>query len=1009
MLKKIRIFYAGALLAAAPFCGAEFNIEKDLTTNLIPVELLRSEKNFGRELYHVCDGMPGILTLEIKINPAEAKKLEIIMFVPEGFSVIGAAPLQPVNGDYCSALCSKEYSGTDLLEKNEAFRASRPPERMSVEAVTRDALNYKRCTILADDCFIKQPSYRWRMNAAECVYIKSDSVSGIDTGKVYWRLRVNDSILSDEKQFEIRRLPRMEAPARPLERFQLMQYSLKSQLSPFPEVRDAYLSFYKSVHARPSTSWDAHLDNWAKAQPQSVKNDVTKIFDVSVWTCAGNGAGDAAFHHFYMPLLKKNPSLKVEWLVREDGKTLHSDGKPLAVCPDYLASKRSDDVFWNRILPEFINYTCAGSPPPTMFVWDYEPIPSKACFCENCRKEFKEFVGEKNIPSAEQIKTVFKKQWFDYQVQLHNKILAKFSAVIRARFPTLPFWVCSDPLHTDAPGGLSWCSLDPRETDKYADGHLPMPYYSGAQCFDDMALNVREMKRPVWEIIAPTCYAELFSVRYSPGKTFQNIIAAAATGNIGVGLYDGDDYDGLYFSRINDALRLLSKTENYYFGEKNDSLVKVAAEPFFSKTVKDGGQTISLGYPDQSKLRRTVFRRNGSFLLNLFNYDEANDCVVSVSAPSGAPRDCSVIALDSDSVLTDDNGGPLPPESLKNGFLFSVKSGGAALLEFRAGGADTGKPAKKIPQKTFREKFELMKAAFANNALPEETHSGKAAVSYGDIDKNTRPELRLDIDGSKVYVDFMGKGEIIGWRKEGAALSDLFNYYGSRGFCDQLYVYQNLSGPPSRDSFTFNVKNSRVNENGLPELTLTYKIPPQEDASTLRDPLEGLVIEKTVRLEEGGARLGLIWRFKNENPAGSKMPLALKLKTMPRFGGQFLSGDKKTIESVTQISFKTKDGARVIKSGAGSDNLFLADSGENTGFLKGKVTPVKWDISPVVVTAGNGGNNESFELIPDPDNTAGCYVYWKDGACYTVELLSKEVVLDKGGEFFYKYSIKRNN
>lgn len=989
MSNPFKKFCCSVLFVFPLICHAEFDIGKNLNASLTPVDFLRNEKNYGKDVYHVCEGMPGILTLGIKItdNISSVKKLEIILQVPEGFSIIGAAPSLPT--------------------KKENGFVCRPPEPMSAENITRGDVKYRQYTILASDCFIKPPTYGWRWNASEYIYIKAEPDSKADCGKVYWRFRVNDSLLAVERQFEIKRLPRMEAPLKPLRRFQFMQFSLTSQISPFPEVRDAYLSFYKSVHARPVTMWDYSSDNWVKAYPPSARNEITKIFDTFVFVIVGNGSGDVSFHHFYMPQLQKDSSLKIDWLIREDGKPFHNEGKPLAICPNYLVSDRSDDVFWNKLLPEFIDYLATGSPQPRMLVWDYEPIPKTACLCETCRRGLMEFMKGRDVPSPEQIKTVCKKQWFDYQVKLHNMIVVKFAAMAKAHFPLLTFWICSDPLHADVSKD-AWCSLDPRESDKYADGHLPMPYYSGTNCFDDMALNAREMKNPVWEIIAPTCYMELFTVRYTPEKTLQNIISSAATGNIGIGLYEGDNYDGLYFSKINEAFQLLAKAENYYFGERNDALIKVAVEPLFSKTVTDDGQKININYPDQSKLRYTVFKRDDSMLLNIFNYDEANDCVVRISIPGETSNSYSVYDLRTGELFVDSNGNSFSGEQLKQGFLYSVPENGVSLLEFKAE-SERRPQTKTMAQNIFLEKFESVRASYANCSFPGEVSSGKAAISYGDIDKNTRPELRLDLNGSKVYVDFMGGGEIIGWKKASDSLSDLFNHYGQHGFCDKLFLYQNLASPAACSSFKFNVRQAVINERNFPELVLAHKIPPVENAATLNDPMEGLAIEKTVRIEDDGKTLSLTWRFKNENPNGNKIPMALRLKMLPKYGGKYVAGDRKTIESVTQISFKTKDGYKIIKSGSDVENVFVLEGCENMNFLKDNVSPMKWVYSPIVITTGNGKGGESFEVCPDQDNTAGCYVYWNEGSCYTVELLSKEVLLSKDEMFSFSYSIKRNN
>lgn len=966
------------------FTADAFNPKKDIEVSLLPVENFESSKIFGQPLYHVCAGLPGILTMNIKGKMENINKLEIIMEMPQGFSIIGATPIHP----------TREEGQFKCYE----------PEKMSVKTIERNNTNYKRYVFEVSEKIVNPQSWRWKNRAGEYIYLKTIPEDKILSGTVYWRLRVNGKTDTLEKSFKIKKLPKLKTPEKQLDRFGVFQFQLKSQLAPFEEVRKPYLEMYKAIHKHPLTIWPGFNDsgNWALIKPESARKKIEGVFNVCTFFFSGAGSG--TFHHWYMPKLKEDPSLAMEWLIGKDGKPFHSDGKPVRICPSYLAGKESQKIYWEKLLPEYINHFSADSPPAQMIVWDYEPMPKETCYCEKCRKAFMHYLKTEKVPTVEQINTTLYSKWFNFQVQLHAKIVKNCSKSIKKFFPATPFWICSDPLHTGRTK-LTWCSLDPGNSDALVDGHMPMPYYSGIRCFDDIKLNVKEMIRPLYPIIAPTCNMKMFAIRYNPDKTLQNLLAAPANGCVGIGLYNGDDYDGLYLTKIMNGLRMLAKTEKYFFAEKDDNLITVKTVRIYEQKAKDEGREITIAFPDKNVLRYTVFQKGGKMLLNLFNYDTQNELIVNICIPS-SKLNFNIYDVESGKRLIPDSGESFSPEQLKKGLLCSVPKSGVRMLTFIPENKQQPKATGEISQKEFRQTLKEIKEAFADMSFPKEQKSGKVVVGYGDIDKNQQPELRLESDGQKAYIDLLNGARVIGW-KGASWLSDSFNYGIHSGFCDQLFLYSDYSCPLTRENFDFKIVSAEIIDE-KPQAIFRYKIPPKENASMAKDPQEGLLIEKMICLEDRGKKLSFTWKFRNENPAKTEMSLAVRLKMMPCVGADIAHKEKKSLPDITEIELQTPSGSEIVKTGAPSNSLFLAQEHRKLPFLKGEAKSCIWKLSPVRITAvGQAGKKETLLLNPDSKNTAGCYIYWNNSYGYTTELLSSEFILKPGEEKTFHYSLSK--
>ena len=955
------------------------NAEKDISIKIIPVKDFGDSRIFGEEIYHVCDGIPGIIGFSIKDIKPPVSTIELAVDVPEGFEIIGATPNRPTR-----------------IEKDVMYFL---PEKMQTEKITREgpskqSVNYSRYTITLSDKIVRPPDWGWAHNAYEYVYIKNTSGHPAKNGTVYWRVAVDNKSAFEERSFTLKTLPYPDFAARPLKRFGFRQYDLFSQIAPFPEVRDAYLKYFKMIHERPATSCQVipthNVNDWVHAYPDSILAEIKKVFDIyGVFYIEGVGFSN------YLRTLDKANRENLKPLIQRDGRTFHADGKPFRLCDGFLVEKESNALYWEKLFPGYLKYLMNGIPEPDVIDFDFEPRQETWCYCEQCRDNFKTFARLAQMPSIQEVDNKYKDQWFNFQVQLNGRLLKKCAEYTRKYYPKSKFYLCSDPLHA---GGqlLGWCSLDSRTSDQWVDAHTMMPYYSGKACFDDIALNKKSLKKPVYPILAPTCYDPMFMVRYTPRKMLQNIMAVAANGCTELALYNGDDYDGLYLRNITQALEMIARTENYYFAERNDELVKVKVIPFFEKTVNDENTRTAVSFPAQDDIRYTVFKDGGRLLLSVFNYGE-KEIFVNIKAP-GLTGNCTVVDVQSGKALGGSGRQKLSAAEIRDGFICPVETDGVRLLEFipSAGAAVT---AEALSQSVFIKEFERVKSGYSLT-LPEAKSTGDAEIGYGDINKDKIIDLKLKLKDRKMYVCAEKGGVITGW-KGPAWYSDAFNYgIQANGFADQIFVYNNLQSPPAKKDFNFKYVSAVITGTGA-EAVLRHVIPPPENASMEKDILEGLTLTKKIELTDNGNTVNIQWTFENANPRKETMPLAFRIKMHPCIGGKTADETKKYLTEITGVTINSTPEKTIIRKG-GEGNYVFVNKGHSLNFLDKEAKRSSWDGTPVVISAGT----EIMTVTVDSQLTAGCYIYWSDSYGCTVELLTDEFTLPCGDKKSYSYQLK---
>ncbi len=224
-------------------------------------------------------------------------------------------------------------------------------------------------------------------------------------------------------------------------------------------------------------------------------------------------------------------------------------------------------------------------------------------------------------------------RWFRYMINLHQEHLEKVIRIFRKEMPEAEFWICTDNLHAHGAELAYWNAVDSKLADKVVDGHLPMPYYSGARFFDDVKYNRSKLKKPYIPLNDPAENMERFFINYTPDKIRQNILASAALGCIGFAFWPDCTMSGLYFQRIRDAWNEIALAEEFYHrGTRCDSQVQLR----FKNTVqmefpygREGEEKRKVAFPDYSPVMRyTLHEHNGEYLLTVFNYHDAEPLFV---------------------------------------------------------------------------------------------------------------------------------------------------------------------------------------------------------------------------------------------------------------------------------------------------------------------------------------------------------------------------------------------
>ena len=978
---QAKIMLKNLVITAAVFCCA-FNIYADngdaksgaalISGEVFPVDLQKG-------IYHINENFPGILIFRFNAVSAQLKNPRIVLDMPDGYSCLGAYPYFPNS------------------PSNWTWQA----EKMTTEAVTREQKPYTRYIIYLNNYMVQElkpnvaPDQIDPLNIPynphhERVYIKTSSKTAAEGKKeAFWKL-ATDGWEGQETKFKLVLLPELILATPKVNKFGVMVSSLKSLTVPDDNIRGAYLNYWKSITDKPYIM----LNNWPYLNADQVKIAIDNFRVIRMLASNLGGTPMLNAKEWYA---KKgvNPPL----MILNSGKIANDNVFTMQLCPGFLAK---DSSYWNDFVAPEIKREAAmfktSNPEDTYkygIMYDIEPGAKHICYCDNCRSDFKVFAKLDKVPSTVEIEKQYSAEWFNFRVRQSADIVAQFCKCVKKNF-TVPAIVCTDPLHVS--GLQQWCGLDISLSDKDADLLMPMPYYCGLDYFKDVELNVKKLKTPNFPLNDPS--EDAFFDRYTPDKVKQNIVASAALGCVGFGLYPSDVLDGKYLTQIKSAFAIVAQAEDYYFAKRNDGIASVKTEKYFEKNVKDEKRSISVELPVfNDTLQWLAHQKGDNVLVTLFNYNADYDAIVTMSIPGIANGNYKVRELDADSLLCYDDNKPLGNEEIKNGFLVKIPRDAVKVIEISKAAMTC--QGGNILQKEVSAELANLKQKFQENYSFKEIKQDNAEITWGVTKDAKTPQLKLISDKRKMYINIENGASIVSWGEKNKDNNDLL-FYKQRGALGDLILSNDKLG---KGNYLFTLDKLFIAEDGSPVAKLVYTVPPELNASASIDTglMEGLKIEKQIALENKGNTVKIKYTFTNNNSLRKDIALGFRIKNLPKPGGSLVNED---LSKITQISFDSSEGQKVIKDDiADNDNYMLAEGCAPASFFKVKPKPFKWTISPVKVLAGIGKFSEQMIFTPDSKNTAGFYVWWSKYSGYTIEFISKETLLKFGESISSEYSV----
>lgn len=620
-------------LLTGMFTGIVYG-EDAIKAEIFPVE-------YQQGSYSLCRRFPGVLRVSFIGNKAKAKGLKLVLDLPIGIKCIGATPFLPTD------------------HKN------LPADKMSSQKTMLDGAKYTRYTIAIPASIIKRIQSKgvaWKNN--ELVYIITDKRTykkSKGTGRVFYQL-LSDDFSGSRRTFTLHVLPKISYPKIKSRKFGLLVAYLANLEIHFDDVRKSYLDYWTALSAKPRTFGFAGWGNINK----SIRDEVRKRFDPMVIDARGTSPMLSGFNKYRFPLSVDATGHKT----------------PGVVAP-YYAIEDPDRLFWDELVPNGIKEKMKAMPNPKGIIFDIEPGSDNG-YSEINRKLFQKYAGFSSLPSIKDIRMKYAKRWFDFRVMQNQKIIMKISQMMKKHFSRIPFWSCSDPIHTGTVMLTQWCGVDARLADEYVDIQANMPYYSGLQYFDDIEFNVKHLKKPNFPLIDPAENMLMFFKRYTPIKVGQNIIATAALGCKGIGFWPYDIFDGRYLQEISRAYSVIGEVDDYYANKAVDHKLSAVPVNVIDKVFKSNGKKFKISFPDFKKTVKAKLDKHGDdYVITLINYNEKNNAIlkVKINDPALAGSKYRIYDITTGALLCKDGNNRLDGNDVIKGIYLSVPAGDYAVFE----------------------------------------------------------------------------------------------------------------------------------------------------------------------------------------------------------------------------------------------------------------------------------------------------------------------------------------
>jgi len=533
---------------------------------------------FQKNVFHICEGFPGLLGF-YPINEPASVRADLILEIP----------------------------GFLKFRESQFFNAAASDPAQS-EAMQRDGISYERVRISLSRSFISNWS-SFQSSSGFPYYLKQiivlDAVPGSEakTARLYWRMET-DRGATAEKSLLIKVLPPIPMPVRPAKDFSIGISAIEMPGGKYEGYAREICRYLKGL-----TSARIYAN---------LKND-TPVPDPQFVAFMNSGSV------CYFPNFRPDPLEREIRLGKLNDKfpttADHRGHRGLAL--SYMAD--DPDGFFAQYLKDGIERFRKASPSAKYIRWDYEPLATQ--YSQYDLESFRRTMNLDHTPEYSEAVKSHAREWSDFLYSQSEKLIKKYSEALHQYWPEAGLMLVSgfmDRKHPENKYRSSYTPVDLREIEKYIDLHSPMIYWQGTDFFDDVALNMKFLQKPFIPWIDPFEHSKLFFDRYTPDGVRQNILACAVLGTKGIIFYPAAGMDGLYYRKTAEAFAMIAESEDILAGEDISESCTVEAANVIRMDMPDvSGKSNEVIMPQlNEKIRWRVRRKDERFAVALFNYNE---------------------------------------------------------------------------------------------------------------------------------------------------------------------------------------------------------------------------------------------------------------------------------------------------------------------------------------------------------------------------------------------------
>lgn len=738
--------------------------------------------NFENNKVSFCENLPGLLEIVSSgKGNYSGKTAKMFLDLPDFISLVGVC------------------ENFTLIRDG---KLQRVPCEIKKDQILRNEQQFTRYEITFNREFLSWINANWYRHI---IFLEQKTGSAGKQGTFYWSFAIGDE-KQPEQSVSVKILDAVRYPETPCKKFCLWLSSSLAAKSPFFHLGLKSLNFWQSLATQRFRTARRYRDSFIN-------------YPGFIPFVTANGTNFLSNQDYDDGQMAKDFYEKMPKDVTEKGTInprRYSSVWALVDDPDGLYDQYLRMTLRNlkKIYPEMKHLW-----------WDFEPFVYG--YDEGGRARFANKIGLKGVPSIEDIKKYHAETYFQYMVNLHAALIEKNAKIVREELPGVKFWLCSDNLHAAEPHVARWCGVDVSLSDSCIDGHMHMPYYTGLRYFDDTAYNIGKLKKPYFPLIDPAERILSFYRQYSPQKVRQNILATAALGGVGIGIYPDDLLAGEYYHVIAESFSTVAKAEDFYFeGKRIDKDFSVVAKNAVSRNLPDGE---TLTFPDFSRtIRYTAHEKDGKYLITVFNYDSKQPLIAEIFGKDFAP------------------------------VLVKVQPDGCEII-----GTDI------VPnQKALQDEI----AVFSGKSDIFKDYQREHLSAVWSADNDGKPLLRLSDGTISAGVDALNNNEVV------SLLTPEKSELLTDGFAGQIQFADKLQPPVH-----FRHVKHGISDDGCPFVIAEAQIAPYEGANPEPNPLYQMKIERKIEIRNG--KLLIVTQF--FNPTNQAMPLICRLKNYPWPGNRF--------------------------------------------------------------------------------------------------------------------------